>query len=247
MFPTLWQQPWQQLHPSPSGWTGTQTADPTPPTSLQPTHLRREEAFFFVFWKHFLKNHQIWRRVVFTDLDANYYHNHFHHNWNPHLSDSGILFRINETFVVVCKVSCCFRGQFPPSSLPCLLSFSSLCLLLLPWLNIWMQHPLMITQKHCNDSQPASQEHTQRQNKLNLWFPAPRRDTLQYISFFSRSPSQALLNSIYAFSQLFFTLSHFLLFAFCLMCARRLTKDTLPLHPSIFSSLSHSLLPCCLP
>lgn len=172
-----------------------------------------------------------------TDFDANYYHNHFHHNWDPHLSDSGIMFRVNESFVVVGKVSCCFRGQFPPSSLPCLLSFSSLCLLLLPWLNIWMQHPLMITQHTAmTHNQPAKNTHKDKTHSTSDF--QLLREARCDIFFFSCSPSQALLNSIYAFSQLFFTLSHFLLFAFCLMCACRLTKDTLPLHPSIFSSVS---------
>lgn len=64
--------------------------------------------------------------------------------------------------------------------------------LLLPWLNIWMQHPLMITQNTAmTHNQPA--KNAQRQNTRNLWFPAPRRGifTIAAIFFYSLSPSHS--------------------------------------------------------
>ena len=140
---------------------------------------------------------------------------------------------INESFVFVVKVSCCFSLVSSPVT------------------RHLAAAPSNDQPAHCNDSQPASRHthththtHTHQQTKHTQ--PLISNSSERHAAIFFPSPSQALLNSLYAFPPPFFTLSHFLLFAFA-WCVRRLTKDTLPLLPSIFSSLSHSLLPSCLP
>ena len=84
---------------------------------------------------------------------------------------------INESFVFVVKVSCCFSLVSSPVT------------------RHLAAAPSNDQPAHCNDSQPASRHthththtHTNRQNTLNLWFQTPQRDTLQYFSPLPRRP-----------------------------------------------------------
>lgn len=96
---------------------------------------------------------------------------------------------------------CCNPSTFsPPLTLPCLLSFSSLLspALLLPWLNIWMQHPLMIT-KHTamTHSQTAKNTHKKRKRTEKSDYKLLRETRYNVLFLF---PLRALLNSLYSTS-----------------------------------------------
>lgn len=171
---------------------------------LQPTssHLH----IFFVFWQQFKKTHQIWRHMVFTRqtlmpiiiIITSIIIGTLIYQTVEYCSELMKVLLLSVKFLVVSVGS--FLPPLPP-------------LLLLPLspTTPMTQHldaaPSNDHPAHCNDSQPASQEHTQRQNTFNLWFPAPQRDTLQYFFFLSLSLAGPIEQYLCLFSAVLHALS----------------------------------------